>query len=331
MNSEQLLHQRMLKFRSVGGFQEGIQVEPERKRNMKLSEANTQHADLESELANLRKKILEAKGPSDPVTTQAFEKLQEDLDAEMTKAFISMGLEDKIKSLKLELQRAPIPDQPINKSLQEKADKIMQEFKQKLSQPGAYLVLKQKLHTVNMASRLIELKNKSEKIKTEVNQKIPTTVKAKIDRLKTASEKLANGDPLDTNLAEEVEKAKKELVEVLRSANLEIVGMRKRMNVAAPPELEEEVANVNEEIKEEIQRAVSRSGLSEKIEELKAEIVKDSNSEKVKELETEVREGIAAALNVTPVKKKVEHLREKVSSLTKDDVGSKVVAENGRW
>ncbi|XP_055817306.1 acetyl-coenzyme A carboxylase carboxyl transferase subunit alpha, chloroplastic-like isoform X2 [Solanum dulcamara] len=331
MNSEQLLHQRMLKFRSIGGFQEGIQVEPERKHNMKPSEANSPPADLESELANLRKKILEAKGPSDPVTIQVLEKLQEDLDSEMTKAFIAMGLENKIESLKLELQGAPIPDQPLNKSLQEKADKIMQEFKQKLSQPGAYLGLKQKLHTVNMAGRLIELKNKSEKIKAEVNQKIPTTVKDKIDRLKTASEKLRNGDSLDTNLAEEVEKAKKELEDVLRSANLEIVGMSKRTNVAAPPELEEEVAKVNEEIKDEIQRAVSRSGLSEKIEELKAEILKDSNSEKVKELETEIREGIAAALRVTPVKKKVESLREKLASLTKVDVESKVVAENGRW
>ncbi|KAJ8573226.1 hypothetical protein K7X08_009737 [Anisodus acutangulus] len=226
----------------------------------------------------------------------------------MTKAFIAMGLREKIESLKLELQRAPILDQPLNKSLQEKANKIMQEFKQKLSQPGAYLGLKQKLHTVNMASRLIELKNKSEKLKTEVNQKIPT-VKAKIDRLKTASEKLTNGHSLDTNLVEEVEKTKEELEDVLRSANLEIVGMRKRTKVAAPPEVEAEVAKVNEEI-EEIQRAVSRSGLSERIEELKVEIVKDSNSEKVKELEIDIREGIAAALNVTPVKKKVESLRE---------------------
>ncbi|KAF3681992.1 Acetyl-coenzyme A carboxylase carboxyl transferase subunit alpha, chloroplastic [Capsicum annuum] len=193
MNSEQLLHQWMLKFRYIGGFQEGIQVETERKRNMKPSEAKTRPADLESELADLRKKILEAKGPSDPITTQALKKLQEDLDTELTKAFIAMGSDDRIEFLKLEMPRAPIPNQPLNKSLQEKADKIMQEFKQKLSQPGAYLGLKQKLHTVNVANRFIKLKNKSEKLKTEVNQKIPTTVKAKIDCLKTATEKLTMG------------------------------------------------------------------------------------------------------------------------------------------
>ncbi|PHT40568.1 Acetyl-coenzyme A carboxylase carboxyl transferase subunit alpha, chloroplastic [Capsicum baccatum] len=73
MNSEQLLHQRMLKFRYIGGFQEGIQVETERKHNMKPSEAKTRPADLESELADLRKKILEAKGPSDPITTLLIE------------------------------------------------------------------------------------------------------------------------------------------------------------------------------------------------------------------------------------------------------------------
>lgn len=193
MNSEQLLHQWMLKFRYIGGFQEGIQVETERKRNMKPSEAKTRPADLESELADLRKKILEAKGPSDPITTQALKKLPEDLDTELTKAFIAMGSDDRIEFLKLEMPRAPIPNQPLNKSLQEKADKIMQEFKQKLSQPGAYLGLKQKLHTVNVANRFIKLKNKSEKLKTEVNQKIPTTVKAKIDCLKTATEKLTMG------------------------------------------------------------------------------------------------------------------------------------------
>ncbi|PHU09616.1 Acetyl-coenzyme A carboxylase carboxyl transferase subunit alpha, chloroplastic [Capsicum chinense] len=292
MNSEQLLHQRMFKFRYIGGFQGGIQVETERKRNMKPSEAKTRPADLETELADLRKKILEAKGPSDPITTQALKKLQEDLDTELTKAFIAMGSDDRIEFLKLEMPRAPIPNQPLNKSLQEKADKIMQEFKQKLSQPGAYLGLKQKLYTMNVANRFIKLKNK--------------------------------------NFAEEVEEAKKELADVLRSTNLEIVGTCKR-TIAAPPELKEELAKVNEEIKEEIQSAVTRSGLSEKIEELKAEILKDPSSKKVKELETEIKETIAAALSVTPVKKKVDSLREELASLTKDNVENKVVAENGRW
>lgn len=84
---------------------------------------------------------------------------------------------------------------------------------------------------------------------------------------------------MDTEFAEEVEEAKKELADVLRSTNLEIVGTCKR-TIAAPPELKEELAKVNEEIKEEIQSAVTRSGLSEKIEELKAEILKDPSSKR---------------------------------------------------
>ncbi|KAI8027069.1 hypothetical protein LOK49_LG02G00438 [Camellia lanceoleosa] len=231
MDKEELLH-RMLKFRSigVGGFQEGMPVDPKRKRSMKPSDINTTTDDIESDLENLKKKILEAKGPSDPITIQTIEKLKQDLDQELYKAFISMGLQDKIEALKLELSKAPDrpTNHPLNRDLKEKADKIMLEFKQNLSRPGAYLGLKQKLDKLNMVSRLIDMKEKSEKLKEEINQRIPADIKAKKELLKKARERLSKGDPLDSELAEEVEKAKKELEEVLKSADLEIVGVIRR-------------------------------------------------------------------------------------------------------
>ncbi|CAA2975391.1 acetyl-coenzyme A carboxylase carboxyl transferase subunit alpha, chloroplastic-like isoform X1 [Olea europaea subsp. europaea] len=334
MDKEALLRHRMLKFRSigVGGFREGSEVEPERKRNMKPSEVNAPKvADIESDIEDLKKKILEAAGPSDPITSQKIEKLKEDLDQEMTKAFTSMGLLDRIESLNLELARSPDPDQALNYDLKEKGNKIVQEFKKNLARPGDYLGLKQKLQTLSTVSRLIELKERSEKLKGQVNQKIPADVKAKTDLLKKAREKLSNGNQVDENLSEELERAKKELEEVLKSANLEVIGMVKRKNRTTPPELKEKIVHLNRAITEEIEKAVNkREGISGKIEELKVEMAKDSTSEKAKNLESEIKEGIAIALNVTPLKEKVENLRVEMSSFGKEVVEDNVIVDNGR-
>uniref|UniRef100_A0A5B6YRV4 acetyl-CoA carboxytransferase n=1 Tax=Davidia involucrata TaxID=16924 RepID=A0A5B6YRV4_DAVIN len=336
MDADELLRHRMLKFRSigVGGFLEGTQVDPERKRNMKPSDVNApKTVDIESQLENLKKKILEAKGPSDPIANQTIENLKEDVDQEITKAIISMGLQDKIESFKLELARAPnlSPNEPLNQALKEKADKIMQEFKQNLSRPGAYLGLKQKLGKLKMVSRLIELKEKSEKLKTEINQKVPADIKVKKELLKEAHEKLSKGDTVDENLAEEVKRTKKELEEVLKSANLEILGVTKRKVGTAPTDLEEKMVKVNNEIGKEIERAINVAGLRGKIEELKAEIAKDSISEEVKKLEAEIKEGIVAAMDVIALKENVEKLEVELGSSAKAVTEGEVCADNGRW
>lgn len=319
----------MNKFRSIGkgGFKEDGQVEPLRKRNMKPSEVNFPvTAGIESELEDLRKKILEAKGPSDPITRATIAKLEEDLDKEMTRAFISMGLQDKILSLKLELERSSNPKQAIDRHLKEKADEIVQEFKQKLSRPGAYLGLKQKLQTLSAVRRLIKLKVKREKLKTELNQKIPSDIKTKMDILKKARD----NSSLDGNLAEEIQIAVKKLEEVLKSANLEIVGKTRREHVISQLDIKEKIFNINKEIRDEISSVVVKEGVRKKIEELKVEIAKGSSPEKVKKLEEEIKKEIAGALSVSPLKEKVENLRSELASNTKDNVEAEVGAENGR-
>nr|XP_027115143.1 acetyl-coenzyme A carboxylase carboxyl transferase subunit alpha, chloroplastic-like isoform X1 [Coffea arabica] len=333
MSTEELLRHRMLKFRSigVGGYKEDGLVEPERKRNMKPSEVNApKNADIESELEDLRNKIFEAKGPSDPITIGAVGKLEEDLDREMTKAFISMGLKDKIESLKLDIARARKPNQPLSRPLQEKADKIVKEFKQKLSWPGAYLGLKQKVQTLTMARRLIKLKEQSSRLKTEVNQKITLEIRAKMDHFKKALEKSSRGDSLDSNLAEELQMVKKELEDVLRSANLDIVGITKRKDEFKQPDIKEKAKQINKEISKEIESAVDRAGVRNKIEELKVEFAKDSSSEKVKKLEAEIKQRVASALSVSQLKEEVEKLRQELASSTRADVGAAVGADSGR-
>lgn len=330
MDTEDLLRHRMLKFRSIGGFQEGIPVDPERKRNMKPSEVNMlKAADLESELENLKGKILDAKVPYDPITTQAIEKLKEDVDKEITKAFISMGLQEELKSLKLELSR--LPDQPLNPNLQAKVEKIMQKFKQNLLRPGAYLGLKQKLEKLNTVSRVIEAKERSEKLKAEINKQVPAEVKTKLEHLRAAQEKVSEGDSLDKDLLEEVVNTKKELMEVLKSANLEIVGLTNRKMSTLPSELHEKIANVNKEISHEIERAINVSGLRGRIEELKAEIARGSSSEKVEKMEAEIRKDILSALDITGLKEKLENIRMESASSSGNGIEEKTVAENGRW
>lgn len=71
MDSEELISHRMKKFRSIGlgGFQEGVPINPERKRNMKPSETNPTHVlELESEIKSLKMKISESKGSLNPIT-----------------------------------------------------------------------------------------------------------------------------------------------------------------------------------------------------------------------------------------------------------------------
>ncbi|KAE8723308.1 Detected protein of confused Function [Hibiscus syriacus] len=266
---------------------------------MKPSDASVLNAaDIESDLEKLKKNILEAKLPSDPITEQAIEKLKQDVDKEVTRAFISMGLQEKLESLKLE--------------------------------PGAYLGLKQKLEKLSMVNRLVELKEKGEKLKTEINEKIPSEIKAKLEQLENAQANLSKGDALDEDLVAVAVEAKKELIEVLKSANLEIVGVAKRKVAHAAPELQEKIVSVQKEIVGEIERVVDLVGLHGKIEELKAEMAKDSSSPKVEQLQTEIKDGICAALDDTELKQKVENLRREFASSSEVEIDDKVTAENGR-
>ncbi|XP_073022487.1 acetyl-coenzyme A carboxylase carboxyl transferase subunit alpha, chloroplastic-like [Primulina eburnea] len=335
MNTEELLRHRALKFRAigVGGFREGVEAEPERKRNMKPSEVNTpMFSDIESELEDLKKTILKAMGPpkSDPVTDQKLKKLEKDLDQEMTKAFISMGLVDQIESLNLELARSTNIDHSTNQELKEKADKIVLEFKKKLSRPGAYLGLKQKLQTLDMVTRLLELKEKNEKLKIELNHKVLPDVKAKMDTLKIERDKLSKGDSLDENLEKEIEQAKDGIEELLRSANLELVGTTKRGSMTPRTESSEAILKVNREIKEEIEKVIHEKGLVWKMDELKVEAAKDPNSERVMKLGEQIREAVSAALNESPIKEKLEKMKMELETSGIEVVEGTVGADNGR-
>lgn len=336
MSTEELLHHRMLKYRHIGGFQEGIPIDPQRKRKMMPSQTSLpKPGDIESELEDLKNKILKVKGPSDPITSQAIEKLKEDVDKEMTNAFISMGLQEKLESLKLELSQPPngLPNQPLSRSLKEKSDKLMQEFKQNLSRPGSYLGLKQKLEKLDMVNKLIEQKKKSEELKTEINSKIPSETQAKLKQLKDNWDNIvSSGAPVDREFIEELERVKTELVDVLKTANLDVVGVVKRTAEAPPAEVREKVQRLKEEIDGEIERAIEMAELGGKIEELKAKMADGLNVKEVEKVEAEIKEKIVEALEASGLKEKVESLRMEVASAMAAAAAAEgmVAADNGR-
>ncbi|KAJ1408588.1 ClpP/crotonase-like domain superfamily [Sesbania bispinosa] len=330
MDAKELLHHRHLKFRSIGGFQEGKPVEPERKRNMKPSDINSsKFTDIESELQSLKKKILEAKEPSDPISMEEIQKLVKDVDQEITKALISMGLAEKVQSVKLELSKAS--NQPLDNNLKEKVDKIMQEIKSKISQPGAYLRLKQKLQKLDTVNRFIEMKFQQEKLRQELNQKLSDDTKAKIANLMHAQEVISNGESPDKELEEKAVEVYKELEGVLKSANLEIVGVMDRNVASPPPEVKQKIVELNNEIINEIDRVVNAEGLKGQIKELEHEIAQGSNSKDVEKMEARIKESILAALDVTALNEKIERLREEVESSSKAVSEIKIGLENGRW
>lgn len=98
----------------------------------------------------------------------------------MTEALVSMGLFDRIESLNLELTRTHNPDQALKQGLKEKANEIIREVKRNLSQPGAYIGLKQKPQTCDIVNRLLKVKEKNEKLKSELNEKLPAEIKSNV-------------------------------------------------------------------------------------------------------------------------------------------------------
>ncbi|KAH7669486.1 acetyl-CoA carboxylase carboxyl transferase subunit alpha protein [Dioscorea alata] len=311
MDTDALLSHRHLKFRALGGFLEGADVEPEKKRNMKKKEANVTKltADLELEIDNLKKAASKAKGQSSGpgITKEAIDKLRLDVDKEITNAFISMGLQEKLETLKMELSKVQSKsDSPaLNPALKDKADKLFQEFKLNLSRPGSFLSLKQKLEKLAEVNKLVEQKEKAEKLRKEINEKLGGQVKERMEILKMARDKVAKGEKLSEDLVKEVDKVKEELQEMLKSVNLEVVGSSKKNAPSAPPGLEEKLEKADEVIKTEIDKAVELGGLKGKIEELKAEVARGSNKEKINELSKEIREQIAAVVDPAELKKKI--------------------------
>lgn len=332
LDKETLLSHRHMKFRQIGGYLEGKPLPPTKNFNMKKKEVNLSKvkADIVMEIENLKKSVVEAKGKYPmPTIPDKIEKLRKEIDKEMTKAFISMGLQKRVKALKMELSKSPsTPDGTLSPTLQEKAHRLVNKFKHNLSRRGSYMGLKKKLVLLFKINRQQDLKAKGEKLKEQINEKLDEKlkekVKGKMEVLRRARDKVAKGEQLDDDQIKEVESAKEELAEMLKSVNLEVVGSVKKIGPTSPPGLGEKLAKADEVINKEIEKAIDMAGVRGKIEELKKQIASGPSDEKVEELEREIREQIAAVMDLTGLKKKVESAVGLPAQETVDAEGSPV-------
>lgn len=345
MNTEELLKHRMLKFRKIGGFEEGVPVDPEKKVNMKQKDTftagETQHLDLESEVEKVRQQILKAKESSTELPLSSLDetigKLKEEIDLEFSKAINAIGLEDKVFTLREEISKVNSQDQLKNTTFSDKIEKLKDEINQALPTAPNYEILKYNLDMMKELSKAKNLAAKSQKaakMKQEINRKLKEVMdqkqlKEKFEQLEAEiqNSEFSKFEDLDSDLKEKALNLKKELefemVNVLQSLGLNVEGVKskeKYSNEQTPSlDFKCKIDELNKEIKEGIENVISSSDLKYKIEQLKLEVAKAGmtpgieSKNRITALEQEIKQSLAAALDPSNLKEKHDVLKAEIS------------------
>ncbi|XP_044473622.1 acetyl-coenzyme A carboxylase carboxyl transferase subunit alpha, chloroplastic [Mangifera indica] len=353
MDTQQLLKHRMLKFRKIGGFQEGIPIDPERKVNMKKKEepivGTTSNEELEGEVEHLKQQILKAKEtsttPPEVALNQMMEKLKREVDHEFSEAIKALGLKDRLAMLREEFLRANSQDQLMHPVLMDKIAKLKDEFNQGLSAAPNYGNLKYKLDMLiefAKAKNLSESKSKASKLKQELNEKFKEIIgrpdiKEKMEALKAEIQGMgaSNLEDLDEELQERIVSVKQEieseLTDVLMSMGLEVKAVKSKANdlieQTSLSNLKAKMDNLNEEINRKIEEVVNSSDVKGMIELLKleramAEKTPDLTSKnKIEALEQQIKLKISEAISSSDLKEKHEKLMAEISETTESAGG----------
>ncbi|WCJ28418.1 Acetyl-coenzyme A carboxylase carboxyl transferase subunit alpha chloroplastic [Euphorbia peplus] len=338
MDIPDLLKHRMLKFRKIGGFQEGIPIDPKRKVNMKKKEelvaGKTPVIELEGEVEKLKEQISKAKGSSSKPPQLALDemiaKLKREVDLEYSEAAKAMGYSDRFSTLREEFRKASSKDQLMHPVLMDKIEKLKNEFTQNLSTAPNYASLKYKLDMLaefSKAKSISEKKVKGMKLKEEINKKLrevmdQSDIKEKIEALKA---EVQNGE-LDEEMKEKIVKTKKEieleLANVLKSTgvDIEFIGSKtKELSEQTVPELKSKVQSLNEQTNKKIEDVINSSDLKNMIDVLKLELAKagqkpDAQAKnKIEALEQQIKLKLSATINSSELKEKHEELLGEIS------------------
>ena len=358
LDTEALLKHRMMKFRKIGGFQEGIPIDPKKKKNMKPKEepvhVKTPVVDLEGEVEKVKQQILKAKESSNepPLVslTETIEKLRKEVDTEFSEAVKALGLKERFATLREEFAKVNAQNQLLHPALKAKLDKLREEFNKGLLTAPNYEDLKYKLDMLKELSKaydLAESNKKAAKLKQEVNKKFSEImdredVKEKVVALRVEVENsgLSKFDDLDDSLKEKIMELKKELefefIDVLKSLGLDVeLKAKEPVEQTLPSEVKNKIEELNGEINERIESVINSTDLKDKIELLKLEIAKagktpDSAAKnRIMALEQQIKQSLAAAVESSNLKEKHEKLKAEISqtvgsngSLKKDDEDS---------
>lgn len=354
MKTEELLRHRMLKFRKLGGFQEGVPVDPKKKVNMKKKDelivGKSTKLELEGEVEKLKKQILKAKESSvrPPVLAvdEMIEKLKKEVDHEYSEAIKAMGLKDRLTMLRDEFAKVTSENHLMHPVLMDKIEKLKDEFNRGLTAAPNYENLAHKLDMLkelSKAKRLSENDSKAIKLKQEINKKFKEVVdrsdlKEKMEALKAEirDSGASNFGDLEEELKDKILRTKweveAEMTNVLRSMGLEVEGVKSKLSdlVEQSPSsgLRVKMEHLNEEISQKIQDVVSSSDLKNMVELLKLEIAKagktpDTTSKnKIEALEQQIKQRLLEAISSSDLKDKHEELQAVVSEDLASLVGS---------
>ncbi|RZC79390.1 hypothetical protein C5167_003609 [Papaver somniferum] len=371
MDIPELLNHRMLKFRSLGGFQEGLPVEPEKKVNMKQKEepiiqreeiSKSSDIELEGEVEKLREQIMKARESSTELPKlgidEMIEKLKREVDQEYAEAAKAMGLTDSLNKLRDEfLKSRKSSEQAMDPSLVEKIEKLKADFNLGLSEAPNYASLTYKLDMLKEISKAKKLSEQNEKamtLKQEFNKRFKEVmnradVKKKIEALEAdiASARGSKDEALVKALKEKIVKVKKEvefeLADVLKSLRLDVDVVKsktKALNEQIPlPDIKYRIDELNEDINEGIEEAISSTDLKNKIELLKLEMVKAGKTpdaetkNKIDALKQQIKQKLAEVLASSSLVEKHANLKEEIAQAVENsgDSDESILKEDLRY
>lgn len=344
MDTETLLKHRTQKFRKIGGFQEGIPIDPKRKINMKKKEEpivqinKTSEVELKDEVDKLKQQILEASkssaGSPETGLKEMIEKLKIELDYEYDEAAKALGMEEKILMVREEVAKARnVNDQLAHTALKEKIDLLMDEFKENLPSAPNYSSLMYKLDMLNELSKALNFSKNSpnkDDLKIEINKRFRELVdrpdmKQKIETLKA---EISNSGVSDIGSNPEL---KEKILLLSRDLDLEFKAVLKSSGLQVVPSDAAAKAKINafnRELNMIIDDVVNSSDLKDKIELLKAEVAKAGNTpdedskSKTEALVAETKQAITEAINSPELKEKHEKLVAEILEATESSVES---------
>ncbi|KAJ6407781.1 hypothetical protein OIU84_011140 [Salix udensis] len=344
MDTEELLKHRMLKFRKIGGFQEGVPVDPIRKVNMKKKEepvaGKTPVIELEYEVEKLKKQISKAtessSKPTELALNEMIEKLKKEIDLEYSAAVEAMGFKERCLNLRGECLKANSQDHLMHPVLMDRIEKLSDEFNKGLPNAPNYTSLKYKLDMLKEFSKAksnLEKKSKGEELKLDINKKLKEVMdqpemKKKMQALKAEVQKsgASSAADLDDGTKESISKLKKEieleLANVLKSMDLNVEIVRAKELI--DQDLKAKVESLKEETNKKIENLMKSSDLKNTTKLLKLEVAKAGETpdaaikNKIEALEQQIKQKLSAAISSSEIKEKHEELQAEIKALECD-------------
>ncbi|KAK4730489.1 hypothetical protein R3W88_023477 [Solanum pinnatisectum] len=345
MDTQELLRHRMLKFRKLGGFQEGVPIDPKRKVNMKKKEEpllppGILDVELMDEVEKLKQEILKAKESTgkipDTGLNEMIEKLRREIDFEFSEAAKALGLEEKLVMAREEFAKTRNSnDQSMHPVLKEKLDQLKDEFNRNISAAPNYASLTNKLEMLqemSKAQKLSEKNSKVNKLKEEINKRLKEVVnrpdlKEKMDALKAEIKSTGVSKVMDLDQG-----IKEKLVQLKDEMDTEFSGVFESLGLNVNPELlpdaKRRIDEFNNEITTVMEDLVNSTDLKNKIELLKMEVAKagktaDAESKaKIQALEQQIKQSLAQAMSFPELREKHEKLKEEVVETVESLEGS---------